>query len=249
MGCVFGARFPNSCCLQTLLLTGFSQLLLQDIFLPPSRVSMETLKEKYFLPSALSNYEQIAVGNHSSLGVHFLKYENRNADTTPRAPFDALYVLHGFGASSLSWLPPLPALVERLGARVGLGHDAVGFGFTERPTSSEGEDSIGLYTTRSSATIAREILTKEVGSKPESVAIFGHSLGGLTALKLALQLPRRTSKMIILSAPALGIRRTSQRRAGPPPWVSRAVFKPLGSLIRKAVFYPAGGYVLRRVVG
>lgn len=45
----------------------------------------------------------------------------------------AIYLHHGFGASSLSWLPVLPPLVKRLRARMGIAHDAVGFGFTDRP--------------------------------------------------------------------------------------------------------------------
>jgi pimeloyl-ACP methyl ester carboxylesterase len=220
---------------------------LQDIFLPPSRLSIETLRQQYFLPSSLSKYEQVKVSVPNSsrnLGVHYLEYSN----TTPQPKrFDAIYVNHGFGASSLSWLPALPSLVQRLGARVGLGHDAIGFGFTDRP------DDVQLYTTGSSATIGTQLLLQNINSSPKAaVALFGHSLGALTTLKMALKLPKETSKFIFLSAPALGLSRVKKKKVSTrqrPSLLRRVVLHPVGNGLRKAVAYPVGGYVLRRIVG
>mmetsp|Transcript_1409 Transcript_1409/g.2563 ORF Transcript_1409/g.2563 Transcript_1409/m.2563 type:complete len:691 (-) Transcript_1409:159-2231(-) len=97
------------------------------------------------------------------IGVHSIQYKKRdkqsttpanNASGTPK--YDGIYFHHGFGASSLSWLPVLPSLVERLGkpittttttateteksnarVAVGVAHDAPGFGFTDRPSTDE----------------------------------------------------------------------------------------------------------------
>lgn len=252
--------------MQTLLLTVFTQTVFQDIFLRPSRLSVDTLRQQYCLPSTLSQFESVSVpssnGTDTPLGVHFLKYPNNNTMIAPHR-FDALYVNHGFGASSLSWLPALPALVQRLGAKVGLGHDAVGFGFTKRP------DELEWYTSNGSARIGQQVLLQHTGSSsPASVALFGHSLGSLTTLKMALQLPKETAKFILLSAPALGIRSTSSKRAAPPPpstkntkkqqqlgqrttpsFLRRVALDPVGSLLREGVLYPVGGYILRRAVG
>jgi len=131
---------------------------------------MDTIFRRYFLPSSLSKYDSITLPSSSlqqssasasdedtvdavSLGVHFLKFQN-----AIHAPaLDALYVNHGFGASSLSWLPALPKLTRRIRSRVGLGHDAVGFGFTERPDQDE------LFRTGSSASIGMALLDKHAG--------------------------------------------------------------------------------------
>jgi pimeloyl-ACP methyl ester carboxylesterase len=93
------------------------------------------------------------------IGVHFLQYKQSNTDTSHQTTtnnnnnnkYDGIYFHHGFGASSLSWLPVLPTLVHRLGKNngksIGIAHDAPGFGFTDRP---DGDDIIsgrrgGLY--------------------------------------------------------------------------------------------------------
>jgi pimeloyl-ACP methyl ester carboxylesterase len=242
--------FSLSCVpIQTLFLTLFSNIVLQDLFLPTSRLSIETLQNQYFLPSPLSRYETLDVPLHNhtciNLGVHYLQFSNTVPSTLLPPRFDALYVHHGFGASSLSWLPALPSLVRRMGAKVGLGHDAVGFGFTDRP-----DDDMRWYTTEASARIGTTLLQEQPQT---SVAILGHSLGGLTALKMALQLPKETSKFILLTAPALGIRKkpssSPKKKKRDPSWLRRIALNPVGLLLQKAVVYPVGGFVLRRLVG
>lgn len=226
---------------------------MQDIFLSPSRLSIDTLREQYFLPSSLSKYEQVVSvlpkSSQPSLGVHYLKYTN----TTPQSKkFDAVYTNHGFGASSLSWLPALPSLVHRLGAKVGLGHDAVGFGFTDRP--NDDDENIQWYTTGASASIGTQLLLPNINCNDDSkvaVALFGHSLGALTTLKMALKLPRETSKFIVLSAPALGIRKVPQKKQSSRQlslW-RRAVLKPVTKGLQNGIAYPVFGYALRRIVG
>lgn len=224
-----------------------SQCILQEIFLAPSRLDIATLLEKYFLPSPLSKYDSVSLPFEEStkdLGVHVLKYSSKEIESRPTR-FKALYLNHGFGASSLSWLPAIPSLVNRLGARVGLAHDAVGFGFTDRP------EEIALYTTGSSASIGTQVLIQNEGTTtgtPGSVALFGHSLGALTTLKMALKIPKETSKFIVLSAPALGFSKT-RRPTSRPSSLRRKVLNPVGKIVQEGILYPVGGYVLRRVVG
>lgn len=233
---------------KTILLTVVCQTVLKDIFARPSRVPIQTLLRDYFLPSPLSNYEKLSLSEDETLGVHFLKYESKNVSTEETSPtFDAIYMNHGFGASSLSWLPVIPSLTERLGAKLCLAHDAPGFGFTDRPENLE------LYTTTSSARIAKSLLLQTTGSKPRNVALFGHSLGTISTLKMALQLPKETTKFVVLCDPALGLIRTKPKPSSPKTAKMRSVLSnlsnPIGSLIRKGLVYPIGGYALRKMVG
>lgn len=162
--------------------------------------------------------------------------------------FDAIHCHHGFGASSLSWLPTLPSLVNRLGARVGLGHDMVGFGFTDRQKELE------WYSTDASARISKEVLLHESSSvdKPlKRVALFGHSLGSLGVLKMALQLPKETAKFIVLCSPALGFSGNfpDESILDPPSGVLGKFKAKIGSIFRRGLVFPFSGYVLRRIVG
>ena len=86
------------------------------------------------------------------MNVHLLEYTPTNTNsnttnslqsnqptqtsTTLQHRYDAIYCNHGFGASSLSFLPVLPSLTERLRARLSVAHDAPGFGFTDRLSTS-----------------------------------------------------------------------------------------------------------------
>ncbi len=227
-----------------------AHLSLQDIFLPPSRITIADLCRKYHLPSAISKYEKLHVpdkeGTSAQIGVHYLKYSR---DETKGPPLlDAVYVHHGFGASSLSWLPALPSLVHRLGARVGLGHDMVGFGLTDR------QNTLEWYTTDASARISSAVFVKETDhvNPVKAVALLGHSLGAIGVLKMALQLPKETFKSIILCSPALGFgssfaKEWKEEEQAPGPL--RDLGRVLGSFFRRCIFFPFGGYALRRIVG
>eukprot|EP00980_Cylindrotheca_fusiformis_P014341 scaffold3827_cov179-Cylindrotheca_fusiformis.AAC.5 len=224
---------------KALVFTVLSTAAVQDIFLRPSRLSTNTLVQRYFLPSALSKYEPLSISRDGesteTLGVHYLQYEN---PTTEEAKYDALYVNHGFGASSLSWLPAIPDLTKRLRAKICRGHDAVGFGFTDRPSN------LLNYSTKGSARIAMSLLHKSTATL-ESVALFGHSLGALTTLKMALQLPVETSKLIVLCSPALGVK-PFQVFSFP---IEGRWWSPIFNFVRFRLIYPVFGFVLHRVVG
>jgi pimeloyl-ACP methyl ester carboxylesterase len=268
---------------KSLVWTCVAQGVLQEVFGPPSRISMQELLQRYFLPSSLSQYRQIAVPPEESsgegpfrLGVHYLEYvngdwstargasmESNNATTASLPPrFDALYLQHGFGASSLSWLPAIPMLVHRMRAQVGLGHDAVGFGFTERP------EDLKWYTSKQSARVAQQILletgvggdmeggasrTTRNKSAAKSIALMGHSMGALAILRLATALPENTAKFIILSSPALGINKRSplsaQAMSKPRSWLRRTAIHTIATVVQRNLLQPMGVYFLRRVIG
>ena len=108
------------------------------------------------------------------IGVHSIQCTNQNAATSKnddrKHKYDGIYLYHGFGASSLSWLPILPSLVNRLGRSgegggrpaVGVAHDAPGFGFTDRPTT-DGERGMEQYGSEHNAGIGITLL-KEAAS-------------------------------------------------------------------------------------
>jgi pimeloyl-ACP methyl ester carboxylesterase len=158
--------------------------------------------------------------NNINVGVHWLEYQNRRqqgglvmnkkeqddttAATTTRR---VLHLNHGFGASSLSWLPALPVLVEQLNCHVGLAHDAPGFGFTNRRRQNidyNNDDVAAVdyddeyYTTKRSAKIGQALLLKAssanstfYSSENVVAVLMGHSMGSLTTLRMALDLIRK----------------------------------------------------------
>ena len=210
------------------------------------------------------------------VGVHYLEYSN-HASTTGSGDeergyaYDAIHFNHGFGASSLSWLPAIPSLTKRLNARVGLAHDAPGFGFTDRPTTNIMNEDTALtpYSSAGNAALGNAILmnrmekifanrvggesdvdptndtrrkrsfkfcqpklfpwatnitsttpnttiaprwrcrrrshpsTTRIQFHRQRVALFGHSMGAASTLKMALTLPSDIEKTIVLVAPAL----------------------------------------------
>ena len=232
-------------------LTIATNCMVQDVFFPPSRVSIQTLMSRYFLPSKLSQYRVLQIpqdlhdmNTTKDLGVHFLEYPYYHNNGTR---WDAIYVNHGFGASSLSWLPALPKLVEHFQAGIGLGHDAAGFGFTERPTSLQG------FTSEASARTALALLNARLQRQDEnatkSVLLLGHSMGCITTLRMALEMDESIQQRIVLVAPALGIsprngktgRGRSKHRVDALP---RRILSPAQSVLEAPV-----AYILRRVVG
>ena len=110
----------------------------QDVFYPPSRVTTQYLARNGKLPSSLSKYEAvtpIAIDDGASIliGVHSIQYtqQTSKSDSQQINPkYDGISLHHGFGASSLSWLPVVPSLVDCLGSSKapGVAHDIPGFG-------------------------------------------------------------------------------------------------------------------------
>ena len=223
-----GSRKISSRFNMKLILTIFSSFFLsttivQDLFYAPSRIAASTLSKNQWLPSTLSLYKNVhpEPGEENNLnvdmkplGVHYLKYDNTanfSDNTDFDYKFDAIHFNHGFGASSLSWLPAIPSLVKKLGGKVGIAHDAPGFGFTDRPPASGRKGGLVPYTSAGCAAIGNALISSHLrdssgeNEKKElkSVCLFGHSMGSATTLKMALSLPKDCKKTIVLVAPAL----------------------------------------------
>ena len=205
--------------------------------------------------------------NNTSLVTHFLRVEGRAASISchdEENSYDILHCSHGFGASSLSWLPSLSPMVERFRVKVGLAHDAVGFGFTERPDESSDLGSYSLYT---SAKIGIQLVNEEMHeirkrmdtgegcpSHCSRIILLGHSMGCFTTLRMAMDMHHMFDGIkVILVSPAISSRETHQ---SPCSWDEkkdvRSTFSPMmvafGSLFRKFVIYPPLKYILRHVV-
>lgn len=227
-------------------LTTVSTMLLQDIFLRPSRLSARILKEQFTLPSTLSRFEQLeAQGQNvtANIGLHWLEYNNYdNARESKRV----VYFNHGFGASSLSWLPCLKRLTKKLGCQIGLAHDALGFGFSEISSKNSDGDPLYWYSTAGSADLAKSLLHQKYPlSQNDTIVLVGHSLGALTTLKMSLNLPKEAEKRIILVAPALGIRQPPSGKSTEPTRKSSGLLR----IARTWLLERPSEYVLRRAVG
>lgn len=203
-----------------------------------------------------------------TMGVHYLQYDNTdfekeevvaqeendgsdadsefsNDSNKETRRFDAMYLQHGFGASSLSWLPVLPKLAKQMNARVALGHDTVGFGYTDRPKDQR------WYRPRQGARIAKAILDGETGSETtnEPVCLVGHSMGSRATLRLATQLPPETPKLIVLSSPALGLIPARPIRSNVPPSAPSKFASALATTVSRRIVRPVLSYLLRRAIG
>lgn len=224
--------------------------LLQDLIpkFQPSRISTAELMSRFFLPSNLSNYATPSDDmNHR---VHWLALGSDRTNGTLTKPIDIVYLNHGFGASSLSWLPVMPRLATSVACQVVLGHDAPGFGFTDRP-----ENNLTFYSIQNSAAIGTTLLHSLFGEETEKqkrVLLMGHSMGCLTTLSMAAQLDPSVTLHVVLVAPALGLRpeeKGSKRRLNEDDGTLTKqggffLTRFLGSVVSRIA-----SYGLRRLVG
>jgi pimeloyl-ACP methyl ester carboxylesterase len=211
----------------------------------PSRISTTNLVANYFLPSPLSKLETI-----QNQRIHFVEYRSKpGMSSVPVAKESStqrrvVYLNHGFGASSLSWLPVVPKLAEMLNATVVLGHDAPGFGFTRRLSGST-----AFYTLDNSAEIATQLVQIRESNITDAI-LLGHSMGALTTLRMALKLPPHIQTRIVLVEPALDLqptRNVTKKRHGLSSFIRSALKIPIRPL--QGVATAIGVYGLRRLVG
>ena len=232
--------------IRTLLMVLFrgllASVLVQDLFFSPSRIDTNTILSKKWLPSPLSKFSNVTSTIPTTLinpndknyindklqvgplGVHFLEYVNTEImkeNCTEQYHFDAIHFNHGFGASSLSWLPAIPSLTNRLKAKVSVAHDAPGFGFTARSPTFGVRDGLIPYSAAGSAALGNILLLNRIAATPfdskekkemlssqqkqdlKRVCLFGHSMGCAATLRMALTLPQNVQKTVVLVAPAL----------------------------------------------
>ena len=140
------------------------------------------------------------------LGVLLAGCPQFHAGALPGAPADATFVdvdgvhvryresgrgpavvlIHGFSASSDSWLPVIPALAAN--HRV-IAIDLKGFGWTSRPD--------GDYSPAAEAKLVWAVLDKLLVA---DVAIVGHSWGSSVALEMAVAQPQRVRRVALYDA-------------------------------------------------
>jgi pimeloyl-ACP methyl ester carboxylesterase len=105
---------------------------------------------------------------------------------------DPILLLHGLGASKITWLPVLAPLAQRY--RV-IAPDLPGHGESDKPRHE--------YTPRFYARVVRHLMDA-LGI--ERAAVVGNSLGGRVALELALRSPGRVAAMALLDPSVPGLR-------------------------------------------
>jgi pimeloyl-ACP methyl ester carboxylesterase len=221
---------------------------LQELLTPPSRITTSELCKDFFLPSRLSRYERVTLPEGSSIGVHWLQYDlppDRMSPNHDLGIYSALHMNHGFGASSLSWLPVLPKLADRLKIPRTLAHDAPGFGFTDRPTP------LKFYGPKTSSQIGLQLLSSNSTSVEKSdfnasssIILMGHSLGSFATLEMAASLPDSLNLVVVLVAPAFGIRKKTKKSSS-----INIDHATIGNGIITSSWQFFARYFLRRLVG
>ena len=105
---------------------------------------------------------------------------------------DPILLLHGLGASKITWLPVLAPLAQRYRVIV---PDLPGHGESDKPRNE--------YTPRFYARVVRHLMDA-LGI--ERAAVVGSSLGGRVALELALRSPGRVAALALLDPSVPGLR-------------------------------------------
>ncbi len=100
---------------------------------------------------------------------------------------DPVLLIHGFGASTFSYRFAIPELAQHY--RV-VALDLKGFGYSERPTSSD-------YSLTAQADLVGRAMDR-LGI--ERAAVVGHSMGGAVAMRLALRHPDRVSRLVLVDS-------------------------------------------------
>ena len=173
--------------------------------------------------------------------THALHYEHPDKDIPYH--YDALYVNHGFGASCLSWLPALEGLVRTAKAKFGLGHDACGFGLTDRL-----DEYLSLFTLQGSANLGRTLLQQQQmnDEPPSRVLLMGHSFGTFTTLCMALDMDEAIETDIVLVNPALGFQK---EKATDHPKIAAVTTESSKPWFERAWLDVPMAYCLKRYVG
>ena len=105
---------------------------------------------------------------------------------------DPVLLLHGLGATKITWTPVMTALSKRYRIIV---PDLLGHGESEKPR--------GDYSPRSHARIVRHLMDQ---LEIDRAKVVGNSLGGRVALELALRSPRRVEALALLDPSVPGLR-------------------------------------------
>lgn len=130
-------------------------------------------------------------------------YEVNYIERNPRGT-RLIVLLHGFGASTFSWLPVIDDLSKH--GHV-VAYDRTGFGETDRPTTWTGTNP---YSFAGQLQLLDAVLT-HFGENRE-VVLVGHSAGGQLAAQFALDHPSKVAGLVLESPAILA--------GGPPHFAS-----------------------------
>ena len=123
-----------------------------------------------------------------------------------------LILLHGLGTSSETWLPTIRELADRFTV---IAPDLAGHG---RASGAPLRGSVEPLVK------ALDDLCAKLGL--ESAAVVGHSLGGLVAVRFALNHPDRVSHLVLVDAGGIGEEMSWLLRLAAIPVLGRLVFGP-----------------------
>ena len=130
---------------------------------------------------------------------HFTEINGLRVQFRVRGSGEPLLLLHGWGGSSLSFMPVAARLEEQF--RV-LAPDLPGFGFSQNPPHAFG-----------AADYAGVVAGLLVASGFGSVNVVGHSFGGLVATALATSRPDLVKRLVLVASPVVRLPREGGVRA------------------------------------
>jgi len=128
-------------------------------------------------------------------------------------------LLHGGGSDSRQWIPNLEALARH---HLVYAPDLPGFG-SSRP----------LLDSYSLPSLASFVLGFLETLKLDRVALVGHSMGGGTALSVALESPQRVEKLVLVDSLGLGEEIALWVRLLCLPTIPRALYRVVQALMRQ----------------
>ena len=123
-----------------------------------------------------------------------IHYKLTKASASCFVPGNLIVLIHGFGASTFSWLPvetkfsPCDDVIS---------YDRPAFGLTERKLSWTG---LNPYSMKAQQSILGELISKFAKGRPATLV--GHSAGGQVAAQFALDNPKLV-RNLVLEAPAI----------------------------------------------
>lgn len=130
---------------------------------------------------------------------HFTEINGLRVQFRVRGKGEPLLLLHGWGASSLSWAPVAGALEERF--RV-ITPDLPGFGFSQEPPAAWG---VAEY----ADVVAGLLASTGLGS----AHVVGHSFGGVVATALATSKPELVKRLVLVASPVVRLKADGQVRS------------------------------------
>ena len=172
--------------------------------------------------------------HHGYLGIpgartHLVETNSGRAAFIKAGAGPPLILLHGFGTSSATWGPTIRALADRFTV---IAPDLAGHG------QSSGAPLRGCV---EPLVKALDDLCAKLGL--ETAAVVGHSLGGLVAVRFALNHPDRVSHVVLVDAGGIGEDMSWLLRLAAIPLLGKLVFGPSRLLLKHyhdRLFVPPG---------